>query len=234
VGTGKTLAGLGAVVGSTVINGTINPSMGAIGTLTNSGSLTFGGGGSYVWDINNATGTAGTDSGWGLLNITGNGNKLAITANFGTQFNLKITSLAAGDVAGAAANFNPNSSYSWTIAQSASPITGFDASVFRLDTTAFSNPLGNGSFSIGLSGDQLRLVLSFTPSGPTLAVTQSQTNLILSWSASRVGYVLESTPSLAPVNWTTNLPPYPLDSTGTNYAVSVGAGTGTRFFRLIK
>jgi autotransporter-associated beta strand protein len=233
VGTGKTLAGLGTVVGSTVVNGTVNPSMGAVGTLTNSGLLTFAGGGSYVWDINNATGTAGTDSGWGLLNITGNGNKLAITANSGAPFNLKITSLAAGDVPGAAANFDPNSSYSWTIAQSASPITGFDASAFRLDATAFSSPLANGSFSLGLSADQLRLVLSFTPAGPTLTVTHSLPNLTFSWPTNRPGYVLESTPSLVPPSWTTNLPPYPLDSTGTNYAVSVTAGAGTRFFRLI-
>ena len=227
---GKTLAGLGTVVGSTVINGTVNPFMGAIGALTNSGSLTFAGGGSYVWDINNATGTAGTESGWGLLTIVGNG--LAITTNAGTPFNIRITSLAAGGLAGDAANFNPDSSYTWTIAQSASPITGFDASAFSLDTTAFSNPLGNGSFSIGLSGDQLRLVLSFKPSGPTLTVTPSPSNLILTWPASWAGYVLESTPSLVPANWTTNLPPYPLDSTGTNYMVTTNTRSRTRFFRL--
>jgi hypothetical protein len=204
--------------------------MGAIGTLTNSGSLTFAGGGSYVWDINNATGTAGTASGWGLLTIVGNG--LAITANAGTPFNIRITSLTAGGVAGDAANFNPDSSYTWTIAQSASPITGFDASAFSLDTTAFSNPLGNGSFSIGLSGDQLRLVLSFKPSGPTLTAIPGPSNLILSWPASSAGYVLESTPSLVPANWTTNLPPYPLDSTGTNYMVTTNTRSRTRFFRL--
>ena len=230
VGTAKTLAGLGAVVGSTVIKGTVNPFMGAIGALTNSGSLTFAGGGSYVWDINNAIGTAGTQSGWGLLTIVGNG--LAITANAGTPFNIRITSLAAGGVAGDAANFNLNSAYTWTIAQSASPITGFDASAFSLDTTAFSNPLGNGSFSIGLSGDQLRLVLSFKPSGPILTVTPGPSNLIISWPASWAGYVLESTPTLVPANWTTNLPPYPLDSTGTNYMVTTNTQSGTRFFRL--
>ena len=162
VGAAQTLAGLGTVVGSTVINGTVNPFMGAVGTLVNNGSVTFAGGGSYVWNINNAIGFAGTDSGWGLLNVTGGGNALAITATSGSPFNIKITSLTVGDVAGNAANFNPNNNYTWTIAQSASPITGFDVSAFHLDSTGFSNPMGNGSFTIGLSGDLLRLVLSFT------------------------------------------------------------------------
>ena len=34
--------------------------MGTAGTLTANGTLGCPGGGSYIWDINNATGTAGT------------------------------------------------------------------------------------------------------------------------------------------------------------------------------
>jgi autotransporter-associated beta strand protein len=174
VGAAKTLAGLGTVVGSTVINGTVKPFLGTVGTLTNNGSVTFGPGGSYVWDINNATGTAGTDSGWSLLRIIGNG--LAITATSGSQFNIKITSLTAGDVAGNAANFNPNVSASWTLVQGDSPITGFDPAVFTLDTTAFSNPRGSGAFTIGLSLDTLSLVLSFTTTPVITTALVNQTN----------------------------------------------------------
>jgi autotransporter-associated beta strand protein len=231
VGTNQTLAGLGTVVGSTVINGTINPFLGTVGILTNSGSLTFASGGNYVWDINNAIGTAGSDPGWSLVKIQGGG--LVISANSGNPFNVKITSLS-GDAAGSAANFDPSSSYRWTIAQSASPITGFSAAAFKLDASAFSNPLGRGTFSLGLSADQPSLVLSFTPASPTLTVATSLTNLTMSWPTNRSGYLLESTPGLVPANWTTTLPPYPLDSTGTNYAVTAPTRSGTAFFRLKK
>src|SRR4029077_11053879 len=176
VGAAQTLSGLGTVVGSTLLNGTVKPFLGTLGTLTNNGPLTFNGGGSYVWDINNATGTAGTDSGWGLLKIVGGG--LGITATSGSQFNIKITSLTAGDVAGNAANFNPNVSASWTLVQGDSPITGFDPAAFHLDTTAFSNPQGSGAFSIGLSGDQLRLVLSFSATAVITTPLVNQTNCV--------------------------------------------------------
>ena len=161
------------------------------------------------------------------------GGGLVTTANSGNPFNVKITSLS-GDAAGNAANFDPSSNYHWTIAQSASPITGFAVAAFNLDATAFSNPLGRGAFSLGLSADQLSLVLSFTPAGPTLTVATTLTNLTMSWPTNRSGYLLESTSRLVPANWTTTLPPYPLDSTGTNYAVTAPTRSGTAFFRLKK
>ena len=174
VGGAQTLAGLGTVVGPTTISGTVSPFLGAIGTLANNGPLTFNGGGSYVWDINNATGAAGTDSGWGLLNITG-GN-LAIVATSGNPINIKITSLAAGDAPGNAANFNSANSYNWTLARADSPITGFDPSVFHLDTSAFSNLPGSTAFSIQLSTDQKSLVLAFSPVVPVCNPLVNQSN----------------------------------------------------------
>ena len=174
VGANQTLAGLGTVIGSTAINGKVNPSLTTVGTLTNNGTVAFNGGGSYVWNINNATGTAGTDSGWSLLNIL-NGS-LAINANSGSPFTIKITSLTPADVAGNAANFNANSTRSWTIAQGTSPISGFTPSAFTLDTSAFANPKGSGAFSIGLSPDQMSLVLTFTSTPTITTPLVSRTN----------------------------------------------------------
>ena len=174
VGPVQSLVGLGTVMGSTMINGTVTPFLAAIGTLTNNGMLAFNGGGTYVWDINNATGTAGTDSGWGLLKVVG--STLAINASSGSPFALKITSLGAGDVPGNVANFNPNASGSWTIVQADSPITGFDVSAFRIDTSAFANLPGTTAFSVGLSGDQLSLVLSYAPNPVISTPLVNQTN----------------------------------------------------------
>lgn len=46
------------------------------GTL-NTGSQTWGPGGTYAWEINEATGSLGVSPGWDFINITGD---LAITA----------------------------------------------------------------------------------------------------------------------------------------------------------
>jgi hypothetical protein len=172
VGPAQTLNCVGTVVGNTAINGTVM-ALDAIGTFTNNGNMAFNGGGAYVWDINNARVTAGSDPGWSLLKITGD---LAINANSGSPFNIKITSLTAGDVPGNAVNFNPNVNGSWTIAQSASPITGFDPSAFHLDTSAFSNGQGGGAFGISLSGDQLNLILTFTSTPTITTQLANQTN----------------------------------------------------------
>ncbi len=174
VASSQTVFGIGTIAGSTTINGAINPFFGGIGTLSNNGNVTFPGGGTYIWNMNNATGTAGSDPGWSLLNVTGGGT-LSITANSGSPFTIKITSLS-GDVPGNAANFNPSSTKSWVIAKSTVPISGFTASAFVLDTSGFSNPLGSGAFSIALSGDQLSLVLTFTGTPAITTPLVNQTN----------------------------------------------------------
>jgi len=195
VGLAQSLAGRGTVMGSTMINGTVTPFLTTIGTLTNNGTLNFNGGGSYVWDINNATGIAGTDSGWGLLKVVG--GTLAINASSGTPFTIKITSLTAGDMPGNAANFNPNASGSWTIVQADSPITGFDVSAFRIDTSAFANLPGTTAFSLGLSGDQLRLVLSYSPNPVISTPLVNQTNC----AGSTASFMVVANGASTPINF---------------------------------
>ena len=57
---------------------------------TDSGSLTWSGGCSYNWDINDAEGTAGFDPGWSSLSISG---PLQVTASSDTPFTIHLFTL---------------------------------------------------------------------------------------------------------------------------------------------
>lgn len=107
------------------------------------GNQTWAGAGSYVWEINNATGTAGADPGWDLLSGTGS---LTISATSGSKFNILITSLdPTTNAAGNATNFNGlTTNYQWKIADFSNPIS-LDATAFNLNTSAFSNTVQAGS-----------------------------------------------------------------------------------------
>jgi autotransporter-associated beta strand protein len=170
--TGGTLAGTnwnGGLSGQSIGAGkTISPgnSPGTAATI----DQTWAGGGTYVWEINNATGTAGTDPGWDLLSGTGT---LDITASSGSKFNINVTSLA-GAVAGDAANFVPATSYSWLIADFASAIT-FDATAFNVNTTGFSNAF-TGTFAVALGGtgavpgDSSQVYVTYVPEPATMGL----------------------------------------------------------------
>ncbi len=169
VGVAQTLNCVGSVIGSTVINGTVM-ALDPIGTLSNNGNVTLNGGGTYVWNINNATGTGGADPGWSELNITGS---LQINASSGSPFNIDITSLTAGDVAGSAANFNPNVNGNWIIAKTTSGVSGFTGSgQFSINTSAFANaPTSSAQWSVGVVGNNLVLFYTSTPAITTSLVS---------------------------------------------------------------
>ena len=151
-----TLSGSGGVgTLSAASGGTISPGN-SPGTLT-AGNTTFGGGGAYTWEINNASGVSGTN--YDLLSISGT---LAITATSGSRFTLNLTSLLADNTAGNVINFSSTQNYSYTIATASSGITGFDASVFTLNTASFSNTLDGGTWSLAANGNNLNL--NFTAS----------------------------------------------------------------------
>jgi autotransporter-associated beta strand protein len=157
---GQTLEGSGTVIGGVNVasGSTLSPGN-SPGTLSDSGAVTFSGGGNYLWQMNRADGTAGADPGWDLESITGG---LNITATSASKFNIDIASLTAGDVAGAAVNFDPTQSYAWTIASAGGGITGFDPSAFNLDTSNFANPF-SGTFGITTSGNNLQLTYTGAP-----------------------------------------------------------------------
>ncbi|MCE9630909.1 MAG: autotransporter-associated beta strand repeat-containing protein, partial [Planctomycetia bacterium] len=133
--------------------------------------LTWDPSGTYLWEMNDATSTAGT--GWDLINVSG-GSGLVINSTSGTTFRVAITSLS-GTVAGNAANFSATTSGSWTILSSASGITGFSADKFTLDRTAFTNTTG-GTFTLSqvASGTNQTLVLAYN----TLSALTSSTSAV--------------------------------------------------------
>jgi autotransporter-associated beta strand protein len=152
----------GSLSGQTIgTNKTISPGN-SPGTAT-TGSQTWAAGGSYLWEINNATGTAGFDPGWDLEAGTGT---LNITAASGSEFNILVTSLTLANAAGLAANFNDALNYNWLIADFADPIGTFAASAFNIDTSDFDNPF-TGTFGVSLGtgvlgGDNTQIYLTYT------------------------------------------------------------------------
>ncbi len=168
----QVIAGAGTVAGSlSLLSGsTVSPGSN-LGTLTVTQGVNWAGGGSYNWQIVDATGTAGAAPGWDLLSV---GGALDIAATSADPFEVNLWSLSATgpDVNGDAINFSPTQGYTWTIASAAGGITGFSSDAFVINaaatngTAGFSNDLGGGTFSLAVAGNDLNLV--FTPgSGPT-------------------------------------------------------------------
>ena len=69
-----------------------------------------------------------------------------------------------------------------------------------------------------------------TPGAPTLAMTASKTNAVISWSASATGYTLQQNSDLNTTNWTA-VGQAPVGS-GSELRVTVAPPAGNRFYRL--
>lgn len=119
----------------------------------------WAGGGQRTWKVNSATGTAGSDPGWDLLNVLGT---LNITATEASKFTVELASLKADNTPGTPANFDMDSSYTWRIVTATEAITGFDAAKFEVGTTGFVGDLQGGRFSLALSTDGKSIDLVFT------------------------------------------------------------------------
>lgn len=162
---GATLTGSGAVGSLTVGDGgTLSPGD-SPGTL-DAGITTFAGGGSYLWEINNAVGTVGAISGWDLLEA----ESISIGATVVNPFIIDITSLTLANAPGNASGFDPNADYTFMIASASRGISGFHADKFQLVTSDFSNLLLK-SWSISSSGSAIYLTYGVVPEpfAPTLA-----------------------------------------------------------------
>ncbi len=106
---------------------------------------------------------------------------------------------------------------------------GGDGANPQTDLVLSGNTLYGTAASGGTSGNGT--VFSFTLSRPQLAIARSGTNVVLTWSASAFGYILESTTNLASaVLWTTNSTT-PVVLSGLN-TVTNAIGPSSRFYRL--
>jgi hypothetical protein len=148
--TGGTTVGSGVLVSP----GIANPNS-YVATLSFSTPLTLGGGGSGTFDVENASGTAGT--GYDTIAVAG---ALTITATSGSPFTINLESVNPGTGTPGLATFNSAQPYSWTLL-SATSIAGFSASDFLVNTSSFTNSLGVGVFS--LSANSTDIFLNFTP-----------------------------------------------------------------------
>jgi hypothetical protein len=161
---GSTLSGFGTFSpagGVVVANGALlSPGSAAAGqriaTLAFGTPLSLGPAGVYVFDLkNSAAPVAGTDN--DTLSVSG---VLSVTATPASPFSIAVESINPGSGSPGLANFNMLQPYSWTLA-SAGSVSGFIAADFTVNTSAFQNPLGGGSFAVGEVGNTL--TLDFTP-----------------------------------------------------------------------
>jgi hypothetical protein len=90
-------------------------------------------------------------------------------------------------------------------------------------------------FSVALSPAQIRTVMTgdfsaFLPR-PALAVNSVRGSITLNWPAAQPSWRLQSSPSLASVQWT-NVAAAPATN-GNFLTVTLPSGSGTQFFRLV-
>ncbi len=158
---GTNLAGVALGIGAGV---TLSPGN-SPGTLA-SGSQTWAGGGSYLWEINRLAvdgGTQGADPGWDFASIAGT---LGITANSGNKFTIALDSL------GLLTSWDYTQHYLFIIATASGGITGFDPYGFLVDTGAFDDlhSLGGGSWAVIQDGNSIELEFTPVPEPATVGV----------------------------------------------------------------
>jgi autotransporter-associated beta strand protein len=181
-GTGASVIGSGTIASPLTVSSAVGlaPTAtpgGGPGTLTFSGGLTLASGGSINFQLYDATGAAGT--GTSLVSATGG---LDLTAAPGT-FVINILSVDSSGNAANAIHLNLGSNYSWLLAASTSPITGFTGTQFVFNTGGFLN--GPGNFSVSEVGDSLELNFTPAPEPATWALLAGGTLAIAGLSIRR-------------------------------------------------
>ena len=164
------LGGSGTVGAVTLNSGSFLKPGNSPGLLT-AASSSWAGGSTYNWEINNATGTAGTN--WDLFSVTGALDIRALSSS--SKMNLVLESLSI-------ANYSTSTSFSWVFAQAGSLLgTGLAdgtnvTDLFNIDTTAFNGGsaanLPNGGFQVvtGTEGSLRTLNLMAVPEPSTGAL----------------------------------------------------------------
>jgi autotransporter-associated beta strand protein len=175
----------GALSGTGTIGTAVSVGSGAIlspgnspGTQAFSAGLTWLPGGTYDWEINNATSTKGLDPGWDLIDVTGGTLNLASLSS-GSQFTLDLITLN-GLTSGSMANYTPGQPYTWqivrTLAGGVVTPTGTAAagadltSLFSLVTTSWASGPVPSTVQVKVSADGAGLDLVVVPEPATLAL----------------------------------------------------------------
>ncbi|MEI7781005.1 MAG: choice-of-anchor D domain-containing protein, partial [Planctomycetota bacterium] len=196
--TAGTLSGTGTI-GTAVTVGTsdiLSPGN-SPGSQSFTSGLTFAPGGKYVWEINNWTsGSAGTN--YDQLVVSGSVLDITAQATSGSTFTIALTSLTAGNVAGAVPGFSGTAGTSFTIATSSAGITGFDKSKFSIDQSAFTNTLPtNAGFWLSTNGGSTSLILNYAPSATyNLSAAASATAIRVGGTSTITATVTSSTAAL--------------------------------------
>ena len=133
--------------------------------------LTWVGGGTFDWRIDDTRGVAGASPGWDLLNLSGT---LAVTATPDQKFIIRLVSLGEDYSPGPLGYFSGLSTYQWTIASAAGGIQGFDPANFTIDTNQFQNQLQPG-FAFSLRSDGKSLTLNYERAVTLLAADDAIT-----------------------------------------------------------
>ena len=161
VNAGLLAASSTAVPGAITVNsgGAFSPGN-SVGSAT-TGAASWNNGGKYVFEIDNATGTAGSSSGWDLWNISGN-------LSAASTFIISAITESSDGVAGTMANFNNANSYTWLLAQTidGGTMPSNLVSLLSLDGSGFQNALApTGRIYLTESGDYKSLYLNYSPTG---------------------------------------------------------------------
>jgi hypothetical protein len=209
------------------LSGAVSPGGAGTGWITNIGAMTFGAGGHYLFDMEDAIGQPGTN--WDFLSISGG---LSIQSANTNPFVIQLRSIDGNlnDGNPGAADFGTDSSQSWVIATAAGGITNFSADKFAVDTSAFANDLAGGHFSVATNGNSLLLTFTSAPPPPVFGnVTFDGANLIFTGTGGTSGgnyFVLASTNLALPVSQWPVIATHSFDGSG-NFTFTNPAGLDT-------
>jgi autotransporter-associated beta strand protein len=175
-GTGKlVLTGANTYTGATTVNGGLLAATGTaahaaitvnsggafspgtwVGSAT-TGAATWNNGGKYLFEIDSATGTAGTN--WDLWSIAG-----SLTAS--STFTISAMTESSNGVTGQMPNFINTNSYQWLLASTTTAMSSSLINSLSLDRSSFQNALaGTGRLYFSESSDYKSLYLNYAPTG---------------------------------------------------------------------
>lgn len=187
----------------------IGASSNLAGQLRVPGGATLHTSSTWMVSVSAATGTV-PGLHWDLLNAIGGSLTIASTPTEPIQLRL------SGNPSG----WNASSPYSWLIATS-SALVGFAPNRFSIDTSAFTPPLGGGTFAVTstLTAIYLRFIPSLQPPSNITIIADGPEMVRISWSP---GSVLQTIVTHNETN-----PPPPLTN-GNVYSVGDPLGGGAR------